>query len=179
VSGILRELSACLCKWNHQLDHVASFLVRASGCRFQRGLICRSTEVADEIDYGCLFVSLLFSGLLQALAVLLSGALSDCTYIQSGKTVVDVSVSHPSGVALRAASDATDGSAAARRNAEKSCAYNRLARNGHPRVAFSVETYGRLGKAAIGILGRLGAEAVAADNVSKSGSVAAALWQLR
>jgi hypothetical protein len=101
------------------------------------------------------------------------------TYIQSGKTVVDVSVSHPPSVALRAASDATDGSAAARRNAEMSCAYNRQAPNGYPRVPFSVETYGRLGKTAIGFLGRLGAEAVAADNVSKSGFVAAALWELR
>jgi hypothetical protein len=34
-------------------------------------------------------------------------------------TVVDASVTHPPGVALRAASAATDGSAAARRDAEK------------------------------------------------------------
>jgi hypothetical protein len=39
--------------------------------------------------------------------------------LESGMTVVDVSVTHPPGVALRAASAATDGSAAARRDAEK------------------------------------------------------------
>jgi hypothetical protein len=39
--------------------------------------------------------------------------------LESGITVVDVSVTHPPGVALRAASAATDGSAAARRDAEK------------------------------------------------------------
>jgi hypothetical protein len=50
VSGLLRELSMCFCKWNFQLDGVASFFARASGCRFQRGLICPSAEVGDKID---------------------------------------------------------------------------------------------------------------------------------
>jgi hypothetical protein len=54
VSGVLRELSACLCRWNHQLDRVvAGFFVRTLDCLFQcfqRGLICPSAEVGDEID---------------------------------------------------------------------------------------------------------------------------------
>jgi hypothetical protein len=51
VSGVLRELSVCLCKGNYQLDRVvAGFFVRASGCRFQRRLICPYAEVGDEID---------------------------------------------------------------------------------------------------------------------------------
>jgi hypothetical protein len=50
VSGALRELSVCLCKWNHQFDRVvASLFVRASGCCFQRRLICPSAEVGDDI----------------------------------------------------------------------------------------------------------------------------------
>jgi hypothetical protein len=51
VSGFLRELSVCLCKWDYQLDRVvASFFVRALGCRFQHSLIYPSAEVGDEID---------------------------------------------------------------------------------------------------------------------------------
>jgi hypothetical protein len=51
VSGVLKEVSVCLCWWNYQLDRViASFFVRASVCRFQRGLICPYAEVGDEID---------------------------------------------------------------------------------------------------------------------------------
>jgi hypothetical protein len=50
VSGVLRELTVCLCKWNHQLDRaVASFFARVSGCHFQRDLICPSAEVGDEL----------------------------------------------------------------------------------------------------------------------------------
>jgi hypothetical protein len=52
--------------------------VRAWGCRFQRGLICPSAEVGDEIGYGCLLVSLLFSGLLPVLALLSLGSM--CNY---------------------------------------------------------------------------------------------------
>jgi hypothetical protein len=98
--------------------------------------------------------------------------------LESGMTVVDVSVTHPPGVALRAASAATDGAAAARRDAEKRRTYNRLAPNGYPLVPFSVETYGRLGKPAVVFLGMLGAEAMAGGDVSKSGFVAAALQEL-
>jgi hypothetical protein len=39
--------------------------------------------------------------------------------------------------------------------------------NVYPLVPLSVETYGRLGKLAVTFLGMLGAEAVAAGNVSK------------
>jgi hypothetical protein len=47
-----------------------------------------------------------------------------------------------------------------------------------PSGALSVETYGRLGKHTVEFLGMLGAEAMAAGNVSKSGFVATALWEL-
>jgi hypothetical protein len=95
---------------------------------------------------------------------------------QSGMTVLDVSVTHPPGVAIRAASAATHGAAAARRDAEKRRAYNwlRMGTPG-PLVPFSVETYGRLGKPAVAFLGMLGAEAMSAGDVSKSGFVAVAL----
>jgi hypothetical protein len=71
---------------------------------------------------------------------------------------------------------ATDGAAGAQRDAEKLRAYIWL--NGYTLLPFSVETYGRLGKPAVAFLGMLGAEAVAAGDVSKSASVAAALWEL-
>jgi hypothetical protein len=38
-------------------------------------LICPSTEVADEIDQSCLYMSLTFSGLLPVLALLTLGSL--------------------------------------------------------------------------------------------------------
>jgi hypothetical protein len=80
---VLRELSVCLWKWNHQLDRVvASFSVRAWGCCFQRWLICPSTEVGDDIVKGCLFVSLVFSGLLPVLALLSSCSLGTLMYEQ-------------------------------------------------------------------------------------------------
>jgi hypothetical protein len=41
-----------------------------------------------------------------------------------------------------------------------------------------VETYGRLGNHTVEFMGMLGAEAMAAGNVSKSGFVATALWKL-
>ena len=77
----------------------------------------------------------------------------------TGMSVVDVSVTQPAGAANRAAAANSDGAAAARRDAEKRRAYNRLQPNGYPFVPFSVETYGRLGKPAIALLGRLGVEA--------------------
>jgi hypothetical protein len=39
--------------------------------------------------------------------------------LESGKSVVDVSITHPSGVSNRAAAATTDGGAAARRDREK------------------------------------------------------------
>jgi hypothetical protein len=98
--------------------------------------------------------------------------------LDSGVTVMDLSVTHPPDVALRAASAATDGAAAAHRNAEKCRAYNLLAPNRHIRVPFSVETYGRLGRPTVAFLGTLGAEGVAAGNVSLSGFVGAAIREL-
>jgi hypothetical protein len=49
-------------------------------------------------------------------------------------------------VAVRAASAATDGAAAARRDAKKRHAYHWLDTKGYRPVPFSAETYGRLGK---------------------------------
>jgi hypothetical protein len=98
--------------------------------------------------------------------------------LQLGMTVLDVSVTQPPGVAIRAASAATEGAAAARRDAEKYRAYNWLAPNGFPLLPFSVETYGRLGQPEVTFLGAEGAEAVAAGDVNKSGFVAAAYGSL-
>jgi hypothetical protein len=78
-------------------------------------------------------------------------------------TVVDVPVRHPPGVALQAASAARDAAAAAQRDAEKHRAYNQLAPDGYPLVPFSEETYGRLGKLAVALLGMLGPKAMRAN----------------
>ena len=96
----------------------------------------------------------------------------------TGMSVVDVSVTHPAGAASRAAAANSDGAAAARRDAEKRRAYNRLEPNGYPFVPFSVETYGRLGKPAIALLGRLGVEAAGVGGVSKSAFVRLAIREL-
>ena len=96
----------------------------------------------------------------------------------TGMSVVDVSVTHPAGAANRAAAANSDGAAAARRDAEKRRAYNRLEPNGYPFVPFSVETYGRLGKPAIALLGRLGVEAAGVGGVSKSAFVRSAIREL-
>jgi hypothetical protein len=66
--------------------------------------------------------------------------------LESDKTVEYVSGMHPPGVAVRAASNATDGAAAAQRDAKKRHAYNWLDPKGYRPVPFSAETYGRLGK---------------------------------
>jgi hypothetical protein len=84
----------------------------------------------------------------------------------AGMAVVDVSVTHPAGVAKRAA--------AAKRDVEKRRAYNRLEPNGYSFTPFSVETYGRFCKSAIALLVRLGVEAAGAaalGAVSKSAVV--------
>jgi hypothetical protein len=98
--------------------------------------------------------------------------------LESGMSVVDVSITHPSGVANRAAAT-TDGAAAARRNREKRRTYGQLEPNGYPFIPFSVETYGRLGKPAISFLEQLGLEAKEAGRkVSKSGFVASAIQEI-
>jgi hypothetical protein len=79
--------------------------------------------------------------------------------LESGMSVVDVSITHPSGVSNRAAAATTDGAAAARRDREKRRTYGQLEPNGYPFILFSVETYSRPGKPAISFLGQLGLEA--------------------
>jgi hypothetical protein len=99
--------------------------------------------------------------------------------LESGMSVVDVSITHPSGVSNRAAAATTDGAAAARRDREKRRTYGQLEPNGYPFIPFSVETYGRLGKPAISLLGQLGLEAKEAGRkVSKSGFVASAIREI-
>jgi hypothetical protein len=84
-------------------------------------------------------------------------------------------ITHPSGVANRAAA-ATDGAAAARRDREKRRTYGQQEPNGYPFIPFSIETYSRLGKPAISFLGQLGLEAKEAGRmVSQSVFVAAAI----
>jgi hypothetical protein len=79
--------------------------------------------------------------------------------LESGMSVVDVSITHPSGVANRAAAATTDSAAAARRDREKRGTYGQLEPNGYPIIPFSMETYGRLGKPAIIFRRQLGLEA--------------------
>jgi hypothetical protein len=99
--------------------------------------------------------------------------------LESGMMVVDVSVTHPSGVTNRAAAETTDGAAAARRDREKGWTYGQLEPNGYPFIPFPVEPYGRLGKPAISFLGQLGLQAKEAGRkVRKSGFVAAAIREL-
>ena len=99
----------------------------------------------------------------------------------TGMTVVDVSVIHPAGAGNRFAAARNDGAAAARRDADKRRTYNRLDPNGYPFVPFSIESYGRLGRPAIALLARLGAEAAGVGDqnwVSKSAFVRSALREL-
>jgi hypothetical protein len=109
--------------------------------------------------------------------------------LDTGMVAVDVSVSHPAGVANRAATAATDRAAAAatdraaaaKRDVEKRHAYNRLELNGYPFMPFSVYTFCRLGTPAIALFGCLGVDAVGAARlgaVSKSAFVRSALRQL-
>jgi hypothetical protein len=99
--------------------------------------------------------------------------------LESGMSVVDVSITHHSGLANRRATATADGAAEARRDREKRRTYGQLEPNGYPFIPFSVETYGCLGKPAISFLGQLGLEAKEAGRkVSKSGFVAAAIRAL-
>jgi hypothetical protein len=99
--------------------------------------------------------------------------------MESGRSAVEVSITHPACLANRAAAATTDGAAAARRDREKRRTYGQLGPNEYPFSPFSVETYGRLCKPAIIFLGQLGKEAEEAGHkVSKSGFVAAAIQEL-
>ena len=92
--------------------------------------------------------------------------------------VADVSVVHPSGAACIGAAALHDGAAAAKRDTTKRAAYNALEPNGYDFIPFSVETYGRLGKPALGFLSQLGDEACASGTISKAAFVAGALREL-
>jgi hypothetical protein len=99
--------------------------------------------------------------------------------LESGKSVVDVSITHPAAVANRVAAAMTVSTAAARRDREKRRTYGQLEPNGYPFIRFSGETCGRLGEPAISFLGQLGKEAEEAGRkISKSGFVAAAIREL-
>jgi hypothetical protein len=103
--------------------------------------------------------------------------------LESGMSVMGVSITHPPGVAKRAAAATTDGAAEAQREREKRRAYCRpvaeLEPKGYPFIPFSVETYDRLVKPAISFLGQLGKEAEEAGRkAGKSGFVAAAIREL-
>jgi hypothetical protein len=76
-------------------------------------------------------------------------------------TVVDVSVTLPPGVGNTAAAAATGGAAVALRDTARRQTYNKLKPKGYPFVSFSVETYSRLGKPAISLLGHFDVEAEA------------------
>jgi hypothetical protein len=98
---------------------------------------------------------------------------------ESGMSVVDVFITHPAGVANLAAAVLTDGAAAAWWDSDNRWAHNRLEPHGFPFIPFSVDTYGRLGKHAISLLGQLAVEAGEAGwKVRKSGFVAAAIREL-
>jgi hypothetical protein len=99
--------------------------------------------------------------------------------LESGMSVLDVSITHPAAVASRVAAATTISTAAARRDREKRRAYAQLEPNGYPFIRFSGETCGRLGKPAISFLGQLGKEAEeAGPKISKSGFVVAAIREL-
>jgi hypothetical protein len=99
---------------------------------------------------------------------------------ESGMTVVDVSVTHPPrpGAPRQAASAATDDAAGARRYAERRCTNYQLTQNVYSLAPFLEETNGRLGKPQVALLGKLGAEAAVAGDMSKSACVAMALRQI-
>jgi hypothetical protein len=65
--------------------------------------------------------------------------------LESGMTMVEVSVTQSHSVALRVASAVTDGAAAARQNAEKRHAYNQLAPNGALWCPFCLRPMAALG----------------------------------
>jgi hypothetical protein len=97
--------------------------------------------------------------------------------LPSGVTVADVSVIHPAASTyVRAAR--TEGGAAAAREQAKRARYETADPGGYAFVPLVVETYGRLGKAAMELLNTLATTAAAGGAVRKSAFVANALRQL-
>jgi hypothetical protein len=101
--------------------------------------------------------------------------------LESGMSVVDVSITHPSGVTNRAAAATTDGAATARRDSEKGPARAEWVplhsvlggdlRLGEPAISFNYKV--------VKFLGQLGLEAKEAGRrVRKSGFVAGAIREL-
>jgi hypothetical protein len=70
------------------------------------------------------------------------------------ESVMDVSITHPSGVANHAAAATTDGAAASQRDREKRRTYGQLEPNGDPFIPFLVQTYSQMGKPAISLARR-------------------------
>ena len=97
--------------------------------------------------------------------------------LPSGLTVADVSVIHPAASTnLRYAR--TAGGAAAAREASKRARYETADPNGYTFVPLVVESYGRMGQAAMGLLNTLATAAAAGGAVKKSAFVTNALRQL-
>ena len=94
----------------------------------------------------------------------------------SGLTVADVSVIHPASTTYVHAAQTTGG-AATLRDAAKIAKYTSADPNGYAFIPLSTESYGRLGKPAMGLLNTLAATA-AASGVVKDTFVANALREL-
>jgi hypothetical protein len=97
--------------------------------------------------------------------------------LPSGLTVADVSVVHPAANTNRRAAR-VEGGAAAAREAMKRARYETGDPNGYAFVPLVVETYGRMGKAAMGLLNTLATSAIAGGAMKKSSFVTNALRQL-
>jgi hypothetical protein len=97
--------------------------------------------------------------------------------LERGLTVADVSVVHPAADSNRRAARVAGGAAAAR-EASKRARYETGDPNGYAFVPLVVESYGRMGKAAMGLLNTLAATAVAGGARKKSTFVTNALRQL-
>jgi hypothetical protein len=99
--------------------------------------------------------------------------------LETGMTVVDVSVIQPPGYTTLAATAQSDGPAAAKRDEAKRWSYDHLELHGYPSVPFTVECYVRLGNPALLLFACLGPEvAESARGASKSGFVAGAIREL-
>jgi hypothetical protein len=97
--------------------------------------------------------------------------------LPSGLTVADVSVIHPAAATYVQAAQAAGGAAALREQAKRA-RYETADPNGYAFVPLAVETYGRLGKAAMELLNTLASAATAQGNLAKPSFVQNALRQL-
>jgi hypothetical protein len=79
--------------------------------------------------------------------------------LEGEQWVGDVSIIHPGAATYRAAAAQTDGSAAARRDVEKTSHYRRYGAGCYHVVPLTVETYGRLGKPLMKLITDVGASA--------------------